>query len=78
MTLTKENVMTGERIDMHQGDTTYNDGTAGQVSQWAFGSTSLANDPGDRLRFQGTIAKLHGYIGFDSIHLSTRERCSPR
>ena len=71
-------MLSGLDENVYQGDTLHNNGRVFQEHEWAYGQVSLGNSQGDRLRFQGVIGKAKGFIGIDSVHLSTREKCSPR
>ena len=78
MKVSRENILSGKQEDLYTGTTLYNDGSVDHQATWAYAHFSTGSSTGDRLRLQGVIDKAKGFIGIDSVHVSTRERCSPR
>ncbi|TRY77761.1 hypothetical protein TCAL_15347, partial [Tigriopus californicus] len=71
----------GQLIHTVDSGSFFKDGTFANVREWKHEKiplTPIAEFEKYRLHLKGQHSKDEGILGLDNIHISTRERCTPR
>ena len=63
---------------LHTVTNLHNDGSLGTVEDWHLESVDLPPAEESRVRISGSFEPSKGWLGLDSIRVSSSEKCLPR